>query len=176
MRKSRQILLSRQMSVCHPAFKSPCFISSNIEFQPDRAFLFKGCLRIHYQLIAWLGGETFAFCSWHWNIGENVGATYTENTTNHIVNELCFKIKGLREPGFDIALRVFIGAKSSHCLALSVAKSQIGLVETWMMQPWQVKMPTQYNFLKLSNLSTTGESYPSCWQQLVSAVKAVIRV
>ena len=193
VRKSQQILLSRQKSVCHPAFKSPCFISSNIEFQPDRVFLFKGCSRIHYRLIAWLGGETFAFCSWHWNIGEIPGATsYTENTTNHIVNELCFKIKGLREPGFDIALRVFIGAKSSHCLALSVAKSQIGLVETWMMQPWQVKMPTQYNFLKLSNLSTTGKSVgnslfqlsklstgcqscnscQSC-QKLVKAVKAI---
>ena len=121
VRNSGQILLSRQNSVCHPAFKSPCFISSNIEFQPDRVFLFKGCLRIHYQLIAWLGGETFAFCSWHWNIGENVGATYTENTTNHIVNELCFEIKGLREPGFDIALQVFIGAKSAHCLALSLS-------------------------------------------------------
>ena len=151
----------------HPAFKSPCFKSSNIEFQPDQGFLFKGCLRIHYRLVAWLGRETFAFCSWHWNIGEILGATYTENTTNHIVNELCFEIKGLREPGFDIALRVFIGAKSAHCLALSVAKSLIGLVETWMMQPWQVKMPTLYDFLKLSNLSTTGKSYP--------AVKAVKR-
>ena len=100
----------------HPAFKSPCFISSNIEFQPDRVFLFKGCLRIHYRLVAWLGGETFAFCSWHWNIGEILGATsYTENTTNHIVIEFCFDFKGLREPCFGIALRVFLGAKSVHC-------------------------------------------------------------
>ena len=66
-------------------------------------------------------------------ISEKTSEPHTQRTRQIIlwnVDELCFEIKGLREPGFDIALRVFIGAKSAHCLALSVAKSLIGLVET----------------------------------------------